>query len=199
MSRKPLKYNTVGYKRHKLTCIEEVIKVVKNKEVHYCRCQCDCGNIKDIIRQNFVCGQTKSCGCARNLFIRYAQKRSCESRKLPGMEKAKKELWNYYRGNAKRRDYEFTLTEEQFFKLTKENCHYCGIAPFREQKEVRSKVYQFYEVYIYNGLDRVDNSKGYTLDNSVAACTDCNRAKRMMSVTEFKQWLERIYAHFCKK
>lgn len=29
----------------------------------------------------------------------------------------------------------------------------------------------------YNGIDRLDNSKGYTIDNSVACCSKCNIAK----------------------
>ncbi len=49
--------------------------------------------------------------------------------------------------------------------------------------------------YAHNGVDRLDNAKGYTLENSVPCCKHCNIAKRSMTVDEFKQWISKVYAH----
>ena len=37
------------------------------------------------------------------------------------------------------------------------------------------------------GLDRVDNFKGYTIDNIVSCCTDCNTMKMSKNKNEFIQ------------
>lgn len=42
----------------------------------------------------------------------------------------------------------------------------------------------------YNGLDRIDNSVGYTEDNCVPCCAVCNRAKNSMGYNEFIEYLD---------
>lgn len=60
----------------------------------------------------------------------------------------------------------FDLTLEQFNTITKKLCHYCERPP---QQRIGH--------YLYNGIDRRDNNRGYSLDNSVPCCWDCNRMK----------------------
>lgn len=43
------------------------------------------------------------------------------------------------------------------------------------------------------GIDRVDNSLGYLINNCVTCCWECNNAKRTKSVQEFKQWIIRVH------
>lgn len=45
---------------------------------------------------------------------------------------------------------------------------------------------------IYNGIDRIDNAKGYTIENSVTCCKRCNFAKRNMSYDEFISWGKKL-------
>lgn len=47
-----------------------------------------------------------------------------------------------------------------------------------------------------NGIDRVDNTKGYSIDNCVAACRRCNVAKADMTPDQFREWVLRVAAHF---
>ena len=47
--------------------------------------------------------------------------------------------------------------------------------------------------FIYNGLDRIDNSKNHSKENCVACCKYCNYAKRERSFSEFKEWINRVY------
>jgi len=49
--------------------------------------------------------------------------------------------------------------------------------------------------YIYNGLDRADNSKGYELDNVVPCCGRCNRAKNAYNRDDFLLWIEKVYKY----
>lgn len=41
----------------------------------------------------------------------------------------------------------------------------------------------------HHGLDRVNNSKGYTLDNVVSCCFECNRSKNSISL----DWIASAY------
>lgn len=63
-----------------------------------------------------------------------------------------------------------------------------------------------YELYFYNkpclycgietaGIDRIDNIKGYTIDNCVACCCFCNAMKSDRSFNEFIEQINRIHNH----
>lgn len=43
-----------------------------------------------------------------------------------------------------------------------------------------------------NGIDRVDSSIGYTIQNSVPCCKICNYAKHNLTLEEFTLWLDRL-------
>ena len=49
--------------------------------------------------------------------------------------------------------------------------------------------------YTYNGMDRVDNAKGYVLGNVVPCCHTCNFAKRGMATNEFVAWVTLVSNH----
>lgn len=91
---------------------------------------------------------------------------------------------SYYKRNAKKRNLEWSITLEQFDKLIFSNCYYCGDEP--RVHELKRKT------LIYNGLDRVDNNKGYIIDNVVACCTICNMMKYTLSLDDFKIWSIRL-------
>jgi len=48
---------------------------------------------------------------------------------------------------------------------------------------------------IYNGIDRLDSSKGHVIDNVVPCCKWCNYAKRERSYKDFLDWVVVIYNH----
>lgn len=74
----------------------------------------------------------------------------------------------YVRG-AKVRGLAFELDEDEFRELVKADCFYCGAVPIL--RWVNSN-----EI-LCNGIDRVDNTKGYVKGNVVTACGDCNKMK----------------------
>lgn len=84
----------------------------------------------------------------------------------------------------------FTLTKVQFAKLISRDCFYCGQHP-------RQKV-SAHSLLTYNGLDRVDNQKGYTSTNCVPCCAQCNLAKHKHSLSDFKNWIQKVYERTIK-
>lgn len=59
----------------------------------------------------------------------------------------------------------------------------------------QKKIEQFieYDEFKYNGVDRVDNSIGYTDDNCVSCCKICNNSKSALDLSEWKKWIEKVY------
>lgn len=136
------------------------------------RCKCDCGEYKDAKAGDLKSGNTRSCGC---LF------------KFKPGEAARKKILRTYKHNAKLRGLSFSLTDDEFKSLTNSNCHYCGTEPKTIQRVSKGN-----GSAVYNGIDRVDNSKGYEINNCVSCCKTCNRAKREMDYKEFIDWCKAL-------
>jgi len=65
------------------------------------------------------------------------------------------------RANARKRKKAWEITIEEYEKLI-DLCFYC-------QKDVKLE--------IGTGLDRIDNAKGYLIDNVLSCCGDCNKMR----------------------
>lgn len=96
-------------------------------------------------------------------------------------------LVRQYKANAKRREMEFDLTDEQMRNLTSGICAYCGAPPSCVMKSDDS-----HGEYVYNGIDRMDPAVGYVVDNCATCCTVCNRAKGTMTLEAWVLWLQRV-------
>ena len=101
---------------------------------------------------------------------------------------------NYIIG-AKNRGLSFDLTPSQFLDYISQDCEYCGSSPELHEYKVNGKLK--YTNYI-NGIDRIDSSKGYSVDNCVPCCSKCNKMKLDYSVEDFKNHIDKIYNHFVK-
>lgn len=93
-----------------------------------------------------------------------------------------------YQRDAEKRGHSFELTEKQFSELTQQDCYYCGAKPNNIVNQKKSN-----GSYTYNGIDRVDNTKGYTIDNVVPCCKQCNQAKSNQTLQDFFNWGKRFY------
>lgn len=127
-------------------------------------CKCDCGNLHDVSILNLGRG-TNSCGCIH-------QERLHKRKQIDSIIKRNATI-RYYKRNAKVRNLKWDISNEEFDILQSQVCYFCGKDPL-------------------NGIDRLDNNKGYILDNCVSCCTVCNRAKLAMSETEFLQWILKV-------
>jgi hypothetical protein len=113
----------------------------------------------------------------------------CECQYLPKGEQAFRELFRDYVHGAKKRGLEFKLDRDSIFRiLVIDRCVYCGVEPRQVTTRKGDK-------FTYNGIDRVDNTKGYVPKNVVTCCTTCNKAKHTMSREEFLRWVKRVYNH----
>jgi len=176
-----------GRRFGRLTVIKRDYSDPRNKaDKIFWLCKCDCGNEKNIDGRHLRNGNTKSCGCLRNELT------SKRSRLGFGLANTRERI-SRYKSNAKNRGLEWNLTEEQFTKLTKQNCYYCGAKPKNQSKRKWQN-----GSYACNGLDRIDNTKGYTIDNVVPCCKDCNAAKGKLTLQEFKDLIKRIYIKLYK-
>ena len=150
-------------------------------------CRCVCGTEKVINQQCLRNGITKSCGCLR-------REVSGNHKRLSfGLANMRTIILSYKR-NAKMRRIEYKLTEEQFAETTQQNCYYCGAKPNNV-----SKYKQYFGDYIYNGIDRIDNNKGYIIDNIVPCCHICNQAKSSLTLQEYKNWIKKSYNYMFNK
>lgn len=167
---------------------------VKNKDSHW-KCQCDCGKIIVTKGTNLTHGVTKSCGCLRRDTLRKTRNDTRDQRiktlrlTLKNRRKPESEVaYNILKGTCKRLHRNFSLTYDEFLYLIGKDCFYCG-------SDTKSLVYkskngrEFYRM----GIDRVDSSKGYIMENCVPCCKICNAAKMDMSIEEFYLWIEKVY------
>lgn len=83
-----------------------------------------------------------------------------------------------YKRAAKKRNFEWLLTDDEFKSLWQKPCSYCG-----EKIETI-------------GIDRLDSTTGYVLNNCVSCCSTCNTMKLDMTKEEFifkiKQILKKL-------
>jgi hypothetical protein len=87
------------------------------------------------------------------------------------------------------------LSDGEFKTITQSDCSYCGARPSlvsRIGKHSAAPACCARSAYVYNGVDRLDNNKGYEAHNCVACCKTCNLAKRDMSRAEFFAWARRV-------
>jgi len=154
------------------------------------RCQCECGATIITTGCRLRSEATQSCGC-------YCRDRVREAASLPPGQSACNTLLNEYRQRAKRKEWAWELTKEQFVQLTQQPCHYCGRLPWLAKTVQRGN-----GAYLYNGIDRLCSDRGYALDNIVSCCWECNRAKSDMSYENFLDMISRIAKHLgleCKR
>ena len=163
------------------------------------RCRCDCGNDKVFVGIA-ICykrSKIKSCGCMYKEVCqergRLAVKRKqlLQGRAIPGA--AFRGLLSGYKANAKKRGMDWRLSDEDFRRMTQSPCFYTGRYPSNISKAASG------EIYVYNGIDRLDNSKGYTLENSVPCCAVVNKMKMDLPFDEFMYLCRVIVRHEQKR
>lgn len=143
-------------------------------------CECDCGAVKSLPGSDMKTGKIKSCGCLRKENSAEAIKQNTREDGTPiwrrssyGFSSMKSMYYRYIR-DAKARGIEFTLSLGEFAELTSQSCYICGCSPANAVKYNKDS----FGAYICNGIDRLDNSKGYIYENCLGCCTSCNSMKR---------------------
>ena len=143
-------------------------------------CRCECGFETVVHGVDLKQGKQVSCGTG-----------SCKNR-LPNGEASFREIMRVYMRNAKARGINWVLTPDQFRTLIAGNCHYTVKAPTAIW---RCKPHGYSDTLVWNGVDRLDSTKGYTIENCVPCCAEVNRAKMEMSHDDFVAMVSSIYQH----
>ena len=156
-------------------------------------CECSCGNIFKARGKDIESQKIKSCGCYHQITSSIMGSKNIKEPGLSGINAA----FNSYLKSAEIRGYNFELTKEQFRELTLQNCFYCNAEP-KLTPPSRSGYSQNGRT-LFNGLDRINNSKGYTLLNVVPCCKECNYSKSKRNFDDFINHIERIYLNLVEK
>lgn len=146
-------------------------------------CQCDCGNMVTVRAWKLLSGNTVSCKCYRNTLL-------AKERTLGKGYASFREVMRQYTRTADKKGLVFELLEDVCYKMMQERCFYCNSEPYAVKKHR-----ECFGDFVYNGIDRVDSSKGYISGNVVTCCKRCNYAKNDMTLIEFSVWLEKIYSN----
>jgi hypothetical protein len=125
-----------------------------------------CGELSERKSSRLANKKYKSCGCV--------------NKREPGFASAN-DIFYGYSINSKKRNLPFEITFQEFFVLTQQECYYCGENPKSISRTSTNGE------FIYNGIDRVDNSKGYIKENLKTCCGICNRMKMDMTLKDFTQ------------
>ena len=136
-------------------------------------CKCSCGNTKIIDAGNLKKG-IKSCGCLVKELAR---------EKGRAQKTTHSHLNSFYgdcKRSAKNRGLSFNLPKEYYFKLVQSNCYYCNTPP--KIRDWKSRIGIPVPI---NGVDRIDNDRGYEEDNTVACCGTCNTMKMALNQEQF--------------
>lgn len=140
---------------------------------------CDCGNRKVIYPCVLKSGNTKSCGCWRS--SEAARIARAAKRQLPDGKAAFNHLFAIYQQSAKRNHRVWELSKGWFKYLTQCDCYYCGNPPSNPYRSLNGCK----GAYTYTGVDRVDNTIGYTVFNCLPCCAVCNRMKGVLGMAVF--------------
>ncbi len=171
----------------------EIRQGVTRKVVVY-EANCKCGN-KLLARAKDIKGnKIKSCGC---LHKERAKQMGLENKKEKGVSGINTIYRNYFK-RAIEKNLEFNLDRIAFEKLILDKCYFCGTEP-QNMISLGHTGNSTNGQIKRNGIDRLDNSKGYTLENSVTCCTRCNYAKHTTDLQTFVKWSENLYLNLKQK
>jgi hypothetical protein len=193
------KVNRVGHRSGKLLVLNNISPSKPGNRGGEWLCQCDCGNTK-IVKGNDLRGATKSCGCleVENL-----------SRMTEGRRKYRETTINaqyciYCQNNSRHKDFT-PLDRKTWESLVFQPCAYCGGFDTRNNHRRQTRIYTTlsevtpeqiarYDVRM-NGIDRIDSSKTYDLDNCVPCCGMCNYLKQDYAQFDFLARVDKIHAY----
>ena len=119
---------------------------------------------------------TRCEGCQNTMRTTDAKREDrVRSYKVENMKNTERYYKQYYM-SAHKRSYAFELTLDEFSSLVVQPCYHCNY--FKEGEA--------------NGIDRVDNSKGYSMSNCLPCCEMCNRMKHVYHLDFFLAKMKQI-------
>jgi len=183
----------IGSKFNRLVVVgHPTVKITNGRKRDYYECLCECGSLKTVERSQLISKKTKSCGC----LLKDTNRQLHGS---PNGEASFGHLYSQIRSGAMNRNYSFEITYVRFKQIVSNNCHHCGSEPLPYNRYAGGS--DLYGVtsdnverswIMVNRIDRLDNSIGYTEDNSVPCCVACNEMKLDRTEKDFIEHAIRI-------
>lgn len=180
-SKKPypedLSNRTFGY----LTVLHRTPRSDAPRAGTYWTCRCSC----------------KRLNCLKRIVVRGADLRRGATRSCKKQGYSDRNLALYlrvisrYRIQARRRGFCWKLSDVFCIALFKAPCIYCGKV---NSNKVSIKRFALRSIE-YNGIDRINSQAGYTPNNVVSCCQQCNQSKSNLSLQEFYAWISCVYTH----
>jgi len=177
----------IGDVHNSLTVMGEPFLSTKLKFNHFrAKVKCVCGNEFIAKCTDLRINRTKSCkDCA------WAKRSKTKSIQVSQNQQMFKRL---ILDRCKKHNIEISITVEDYGKIIKQNCFYCNDEP-KLTTRFSTRKYVNAEPMFANGIDRIDSSIGYTLENCIPCCTSCNYAKHKLTQDEFYEKIRKIYKH----
>jgi hypothetical protein len=117
--------------------------------------------------------------CESSFVSRYSNTKVCESCNPSGKHDASSPMVRYahYKEGAAARGLPFDLSGKEFWSLWQKPCTYCG-------SEINTI-----------GLDRIDSTKGYSIENVTPCCARCNEMKMADGLNDWLSHMKKVLKH----
>jgi hypothetical protein len=146
----------ISYNKAKVEFLEKIKKDINNLKCRKCKSE----------YTSFTTSHNKASILCLACYEKQKEVEKIRIRDRNYQEEAKRNIKSYWLSFcriAKRRNKDISLVESEFINLVNNKCYYCN---YINENEVI-------------GVDRLDNNKGYILDNCVPCCKICNRLKHI--------------------
>lgn len=179
----------IGQKFNRLTVLKETDKRTKQRTKIFL-CRCECGNLKEVAREKLRHG-TKSCGCLKleNLAKKYGK----EHRNWSGEGEVSKSFFTRIKNSASQKSYEFSLTIHDLWDLFLKQNRKCALTGQSIELPINIRKLRDKSDQRLASLDRIDNDKGYTIENVRWICKRINYMKHTLSDSDFLNFVKEIY------
>lgn len=136
-------------------------------------------------RKSKICGKCRYSSLKKNqTYYKERKEKAVFKRAKNPLESRLFQKFNAVEIGALRRGLKFEITKENFVIIALKNCFYCAVES---------------TITAPNGLDRLDSSKNYVLDNVVSCCKFCNFGKNTQSVQEYVERCNKIIKNHALK
>lgn len=154
-----------------------------NRFVYHYRCECKCGNVKNIVRSNLVTGHTGSCGCLKR---RYGSANPT----FYGFGEIGSRFWGSIKNKAESRNLSFDISIEEAWQKFEDQGRCCALTGtpinFIVSNDSKSKT---------ASLDRIDSNKGYVRGNIQWVHKNINWMKGVFSTERFIELCRMVSDH----
>ena len=171
----------------KITIIGDEMRLDKNGHLRrYWNCLCKCGNTIKRREDAIFYRKHQSCGCDTAII----QGNNAKRIRWKGVGDLSKSMFTACRRNAKVRNIEFHITIENAWEQFKKQDGMCALSGvpiklfvgnLRSDRKGRTA-----------SIDRIDNNKGYTIDNIQWVHKTVNLMKNIANQPEFIDWCKKI-------